>query len=172
MSARGKRLYASRADEEEVPPAERWYCPQANCRRWIHTKHLRPDLKYQTCPRCRTKICPQCRDIAHTTTGCTRDPGLPGILEMARRHHWQRCYECHAMVEKNVISAVDRFLAAAADKAMKLMPTTLFFADEEENLALFLVAMDHAEMESALEAGRGTTVEAREAMSMAMAMNR
>ena len=101
MSARGKRLYASRADEEEVPPAERWYCPQANCRRWIHTKHLRPDLKYQTCPRCRTKICPQCRDIAHTTTGCTRDPGLPGILEMARRHHWQRCYECHAMVEKN-----------------------------------------------------------------------
>ncbi|KAK5788621.1 hypothetical protein VI817_009579 [Penicillium citrinum] len=46
------------------------------------------------------------------------------------------------------------------------------FADEEENLALFLVAMDHAEMESALEAGRGTTVEAREAMSMAMAMNR
>lgn len=46
------------------------------------------------------------------------------------------------------------------------------FTDEEQNLAFLLAAMDQAEMESAREVRRGATVEAREAMSTAMAMNR
>lgn len=100
LNNREKCLYTSRVAEEAVPPAQRWYCPHTNCRRWIDTRQLKPGSKNQKCPCCRTLICSQCRDLAHENRECVEDPGLPELLEVARRHHWQRCYNCHAMVGK------------------------------------------------------------------------
>jgi LSD1 subclass zinc finger protein len=100
LSTRTKRLYTSRVDEEAVPLAERLYCPQASCRQLIVRKYQKPGAKYQKCPRCRTLICSECRDLAHADRECVEDPGLAGVLEVARRNHWQRCFSCHAMVEK------------------------------------------------------------------------
>lgn len=100
LSTRTKRLYTSRIDEDAVPPTERLYCPHTSCRQWIHSKYLKPGDTYQRCPRCRTMICSRCRDLAHADRECAEDPGLADVLLVARRNHWQRCFSCHAMVEK------------------------------------------------------------------------
>lgn len=100
MHTASKRLYITRTDEHAVPPAERWYCPHTNCGRWIPPRYLKPESKAYKCPHCRQMICPRCRDMTHEERDCSEDPSLGQILEMARRHHWQRCYRCHAMVLK------------------------------------------------------------------------
>ncbi|GLI80026.1 hypothetical protein PoHVEF18_008374 [Penicillium ochrochloron] len=101
LGPRARRVYFSRAFEAATPPAERWYCPAANCRAWISPRFLKPRSKTQKCPYCRVAICPLCRDLAHGDRQCTDDPGLGEILDVARRRHWQRCYRCHALVERN-----------------------------------------------------------------------
>ncbi|KAJ5389369.1 IBR domain protein [Penicillium cataractarum] len=101
LNPRGRRVYIARAFEHATPQAERWYCPSANCRAWISPRYIRSGAKSQKCPYCRATICPQCRDLAHGQRQCTHDPGLGEILDMARRRHWQRCYNCHSLVERN-----------------------------------------------------------------------
>lgn len=100
MNAKGRQLYMSRTDEHAEPPAERWYCPNTTCGRWIPLRHIKTDFKTQKCPHCRAIICTICHDLAHENSECTQDPGLDQLLEMARRQHWQRCYNCHALVWK------------------------------------------------------------------------
>lgn len=100
MNARGRRLYISRADENAVPPADRWYCPRTTCGQWISPRHIKKSSKTQKCPHCRAVICTSCHDLAHENRECTEDPGLGQLLEIARRQHWQRCYNCHALVWK------------------------------------------------------------------------
>lgn len=101
LKPRGRRVYIAWAFEAATPPAERWYCPSANCRAWISRRYLRSGAKSQKCPYCRIAICPLCRDLAHGQRQCTRDPDLGEILDLARRRHWQRCYNCHSLVERN-----------------------------------------------------------------------
>lgn len=100
MDARGGQLYTSRAEEHAVPPAERWYCPHTTCGRFIAPRYIKTNSKTQTCPHCRATICTSCHDLAHIDGGCATDPALRPLLEMARRNHWQRCYNCHALVWK------------------------------------------------------------------------
>lgn len=92
--------YTSRSEEHTLPPAERWYCPQTRCGQWIRPRYLRLGSRAPKCPYCKTSLCPNCRDIAHEDRRCESDPKLTEILKVARRHRWQRCYNCHTMVEK------------------------------------------------------------------------
>ena len=100
LDSKGRETYKSRLEEYMVPPGERWYCPQTKCGRWIRPRYLKPGSRHHKCPYCRTPICPTCRDIAHESRGCTSDPGLAEVLQVARHHRWQRCFNCHAMIEK------------------------------------------------------------------------
>lgn len=100
MNARRGSLYISRVEEHAVPPTERWYCPHTTCGRWIAPRYIMTDSKTQNCPHCRAIICTSCHDLAHKNRECAEDPALGQLLEMARRNHWQRCYNCHALVWK------------------------------------------------------------------------
>jgi hypothetical protein len=99
MSVRERKLYISRVDEHAVPAAERWYCPQTYCRRWIHPRNFAPS-KPLKCPYCRALICLDCRDLAHNSRACVVDSSLDEVLRMARQKYWQRCFNCHTLVEK------------------------------------------------------------------------
>ncbi|XHF99004.1 hypothetical protein AWENTII_002526 [Aspergillus wentii] len=94
-----KAIYSSKLDEYETPVADRWYCPEANCGKWIPPKALESESPSQVCPHCSAIICSSCRNIAHSNEECSEDPGLAIFLEEARLQKWQRCYNCGAMVE-------------------------------------------------------------------------
>jgi hypothetical protein len=100
LHLRVRKVYMALASERITPPAERWYCPAANCRTWISPRFLHPGSKTQKCPYCRAVICSTCRDLAHGRQQCTEDPGLGEILDVARTQQWQRCYRCHSLVER------------------------------------------------------------------------
>lgn len=100
MNAQLGRIYISRVAEHALPPAERWYCPNTTCGRWIAPKHIKEGSKLQKCPCCRTRICSSCQDLAHGNRDCANDPDLAQVLEVARRHRWQRCYNCRILVMK------------------------------------------------------------------------
>ena len=99
MSSLEKKNYESRWQETSVPPLERWYCPQPTCGHSFPPQHTSTRSKLE-CPRCRTVICTKCRYFAHDDRECVEDPGLHEVLSIARRQRWQRCYNCHTMVEK------------------------------------------------------------------------
>ena len=100
LNSRNRKIYLAQRAEYEFPPSERWYCPHPNCCRWIHPRDLISRSKPLKCPHCRATICIKCRDLAHGERECVIDDTLPNILAVARRNHWQRCFRCHALVEK------------------------------------------------------------------------
>ncbi|KAJ6121493.1 hypothetical protein N7512_003958 [Penicillium capsulatum] len=95
-----RTTYISRSEEHAVPPSERWYCPQTKCGQWIRPRYLKAGPRGLRCPHCRSFICIKCRDIAHEDRDCETDPMLMEVLNVARHQRWQRCYNCHTMVEK------------------------------------------------------------------------
>ncbi|KAJ5734245.1 IBR domain protein [Penicillium malachiteum] len=102
LGIRERKLYLQRREEHGVPPSERWYCPKTSCARFIHPRNLSisEQSKQLKCPFCRAQICVNCRDLAHEARQCTVDENLNDLLLFARRKHWQRCFRCHALVEK------------------------------------------------------------------------
>lgn len=100
MNSQKGQLYISRAEENAIPPAKRWYCPHTACGQLIPLGHIKTDSKFQDCPHCRALICSSCRELAHGDRECAEDPDLKQTLEFARREHWQRCYGCRAVVDK------------------------------------------------------------------------
>jgi hypothetical protein len=100
LGSRNRKRYTSQLDEYAIPPSERLYCPRAPCARWINPKYQINRLKHQVCPFCRAKICPECRDLAHPPRNCSYDPELQSMLVLVKSENWQRCYGCHAVVEK------------------------------------------------------------------------
>ncbi|RAK75540.1 BRcat and Rcat domain-containing protein [Aspergillus fijiensis CBS 313.89] len=99
LTPKERSFYILKAQEYATPAAERWYCPAATCGRFIPSQHAKSASASQTCPYCSTKICSGCRDLAHSSRGCSPDPGLAAVLEEARIQQWQRCYDCGSMVE-------------------------------------------------------------------------
>lgn len=97
-----RRFYFYRASEHATPVTKRWYCPSVKCGKFIAPRYIKAEEKVQKCPHCRTRICSVCRDLHHRGQECTPDSALREVLDLARRRHWQRCYNCHAMVELNV----------------------------------------------------------------------
>lgn len=99
LTSREKVLFMSKMEEVQTSVAERWYCPAAKCGKWISSKRLRPQSRFQKCPYCRTPICSVCRARDHPRQECPKDPAINAVFEHARLQRWQRCYKCHTMVE-------------------------------------------------------------------------
>ncbi|KAF3386109.1 E3 ubiquitin-protein ligase ARIH2 [Penicillium rolfsii] len=168
LGPQARRVYISRALEAATPPAERWYCPAANCRAWISPEFLEPRSKTQKCPYCQVVICSICRDLTHGDQQCTNDPGLGEILDLARQQHWQRCYRCHALVERNggcfhitcPCGAEFCYLCGRAYSNCGCRRATGVqhepLRQEEGGLdpAVVVTAMEQADLENAAEAGR------------------
>ncbi|PGH13577.1 hypothetical protein AJ79_03570 [Helicocarpus griseus UAMH5409] len=97
-----REKYKLKIQEYSMNPENRWYCPAANCNKWIPPnkvkKGSKPDEKI--CPHCRASLCALCRRVAHRSeTECPRDYGLEATLKEAENYGWRRCYNCHSMVE-------------------------------------------------------------------------
>lgn len=96
-----REVYTEKAAEYDIPPQDRWYCPNPQCLKWIPPrKHQRKSKTNQTCPHCAAKICPICRGAAHRQlSDCPRDSDLNATLTLAELEGWHRCHKCKAMVE-------------------------------------------------------------------------
>ena len=91
-----------KAQEYTIPAADRWFCPSVQCGKWFDksTRPLERDIV--SCPFCKVKICQSCRGLSHIRgKGCPQDQGLDATIETAELNGWRRCYNCHAMVERD-----------------------------------------------------------------------
>ncbi len=61
----GRRAYFYRASEHATPASKRWYCPSAQCGKFIVPRYINAKEKVQKCPHCTTRICSTCRDLLH-----------------------------------------------------------------------------------------------------------
>lgn len=87
---------------DENSTKDRVYCPAPRCGTWIRPAHFHTSSsgkKYATCPRCRTKVCTLCSARSHKSADCPSDPEIARLVAQAQEEGWQRCYNCHAMVE-------------------------------------------------------------------------
>ena len=88
--------------EYAVPLANRFYCIDPECTRWIDTRIARRVNGALECPHCASKLCTVCRSPQHADNqDCPQDFGLDATLQEAEQAGWRRCYNCRAMVELN-----------------------------------------------------------------------
>ncbi|KAK2737331.1 hypothetical protein FQN55_001169 [Onygenales sp. PD_40] len=102
LSHSQRDAYKLKAEEYATPEPNRWYCPSANCGKWIPASKLKKGTSPNSkcCPYCRVAMCALCRGLTHANTDeCPQDFGLEATLEEAENHGWRRCYSCRAMVE-------------------------------------------------------------------------
>lgn len=125
MRRQDRKVYKSRAREYAVPPSERWYCPRSTCGQWIPPEQIDARSASQVCRSCRETICSNCRGPAHESWNCVHDPELRLVLDVAQRNGWQRCYHCHAIVER--VSGCAHMLCRCQAKFWYLTLTTPFF---------------------------------------------
>ncbi|KAJ9669254.1 hypothetical protein H2201_000606 [Coniosporium apollinis] len=75
------------------------YCCRPECSHFIPPSRIREDKA--SCPTCGIRTCTHCKKRAHKGF-CSKDPSVEELLGVAKDRHWQRCYNCHAMVELTV----------------------------------------------------------------------
>lgn len=100
LTFKERKRYVTKALEYGTPPAERWYCLNPTCGKWIPPKYIKNEAAVQKCPYCKKRLCSACRSFAHGYEVCSRNPDIASLLHEAQRQHWQRCYRCSAMVER------------------------------------------------------------------------
>lgn len=100
LTSREKKRYIRKANEYATPPAERWYCQNPRCSKWIHPKYIQGKDSLKKCPKCKTWLCSTCRNGTHDYSDCSCNPDLEPLLQKAQRQRWQRCYRCGAVVER------------------------------------------------------------------------
>ena len=99
LQAKNIAMFTWKEKEFSVPIQDRWYCTSSKCGRWFDPKVKRSSAKVE-CPHCRFKMCSHCRAEVHPVTiSCPEDRGLRATIDTARREGYQRCYNCHTMVE-------------------------------------------------------------------------
>ncbi|WPH01962.1 Hypothetical protein R9X50_00481600 [Acrodontium crateriforme] len=86
---------------QEYHTKNRIYCPSRRCGEWINPSqiHISGSRKYAACPRCKTKVCVLCNNKMHKSGECPKDPETAELIAQAKKHGWQRCYNCSTMVE-------------------------------------------------------------------------
>lgn len=78
----------------EFGTSNRTYC--TSCRAFINPDQI--EGQWGNCPVCNHRTCILCKGRFHSGD-CPKDPGLEDVLRLAREVGWQRCSECHSMVE-------------------------------------------------------------------------
>ncbi|KAJ4385658.1 hypothetical protein N0V93_010087 [Gnomoniopsis smithogilvyi] len=88
-----------RAKKMEYDTPNRTYCHNPTCSLFIPTSAVSEDIG--TCGGCRQKTCIICKGPSHSGTDCPGDTGVQALLDVAAENGWQRCYQCHRIVELN-----------------------------------------------------------------------
>ncbi len=72
------------------------YCCRPECSHFIPPSRVKASTA--SCPACAVNTCTHCKKAGHKGV-CSKDPSIEQLLGVAKERHWQRCYNCHAMVE-------------------------------------------------------------------------
>ncbi|KAK7528013.1 uncharacterized protein IWZ02DRAFT_142882 [Phyllosticta citriasiana] len=81
----------------ELETKDRTYCFVPTCSAWIHPDLIKHDVG--RCPKCSLETCSLCKGKAHGLGECPKDEQTLQLLQLAEENHWQRCYQCRAMIE-------------------------------------------------------------------------
>lgn len=84
---------------EEYTCKDRTYCFQPSCSRFIPTENISRDVA--TCNDCYSRTCKLCKKEEHDSEDCPDDPSMKLTLETAAANGWQRCQQCHSLVERS-----------------------------------------------------------------------
>lgn len=84
--------------EVEYNTLDRTYCHQLECSAFIPAPMQEQNV---SCPACSEWTCTSCKGVAHEGEDCPEDSSSKEILQLARERGWQRCFNCHRMVELN-----------------------------------------------------------------------
>jgi len=82
----------------ELDTPNRIYCHEPTCNVFIPSGQIENDIA--TCPQCQRNSCTMCRNASHHGD-CPEDIALQQVLQTAQEAGWQRCNNCHRLVELN-----------------------------------------------------------------------
>ncbi|KAI1503091.1 hypothetical protein F5X99DRAFT_134957 [Biscogniauxia marginata] len=86
----------------EFSTRNRVYCPGKKCGEWIKPDQIhrhRNGRKIAKCSKCGTRVCCACNNKWHESRHCPMDEETDQVLQQAKEHGWQRCFNCNSMVE-------------------------------------------------------------------------
>lgn len=83
----------------ELDTADRIYCYEPSCNAFIPQSRIAHDTA--RCPQCQRSTCTMCRHASHAGD-CPQDTALQQVLQLAQEAGWQRCSNCHRLVEPNI----------------------------------------------------------------------
>jgi IBR domain, a half RING-finger domain len=96
-----REMFEKASNEFSTRPRDRVYCSNATCSEFLGTGGT--DLtarRSMTCPECDHSTCSICRGPAHPrNTACSQDEGTGAIQSLMEENQWQRCPECHRVIE-------------------------------------------------------------------------
>ncbi|KAI0102168.1 hypothetical protein GGR51DRAFT_550629 [Nemania sp. FL0031] len=91
--------YRERAEEWNIPIADRIYCSHRNCSLFIPPTQISVNNKaIATCARGHY-TCTICRNAKHKGVDCPQDKEVAKMVEIAQEEGWRRCYQCKRFVE-------------------------------------------------------------------------
>jgi hypothetical protein len=83
----------------EYSTTDKTYCSRLTCSAFIPvTARDREAGDKVSCADCGRETCIVCKLMSHEGD-CPKDEALQKVLEVAARRQWQRCYQCHLVVE-------------------------------------------------------------------------
>jgi hypothetical protein len=80
----------------EFETSDKTYCCSPTCSAFIYLENIHDDCAM--CAECGMLTCTFCKLAAHEGD-CPADRGLQQLLQTATENGWQRCYNCHRLVE-------------------------------------------------------------------------
>lgn len=83
----------------EVYTADRTYCSNHDCGKFILPAQIEPGTHRATCEYCDTATCATCKNGYHHDSDCPDDPALRETRRMAEERGWKSCYRCGRMVD-------------------------------------------------------------------------
>lgn len=93
-----REIFEKASNEFSTRPRDRVYCSNAACSEFLGVGST--DRRTMTCPECDRSTCSACRGPAHPSiTACRQDEGTVAIRSLMEENKWQRCPECHRVIE-------------------------------------------------------------------------
>lgn len=83
----------------EFTTADRVYCSNHQCGKFIPPTKIESGSNRMVCDHCTAATCSTCKNAYHYNGDCPDDPALRQTRELAREMGWQSCYRCSAVVQ-------------------------------------------------------------------------
>jgi IBR domain, a half RING-finger domain len=96
-----REIFEKASNEFSTRPRDRVYCSNATCSEFLGAGSTgSTSRRTMACPECDRSTCSVCRGPAHpSSTACRQDEGTGAIQSLMEENKWQRCPECHRVVE-------------------------------------------------------------------------